>query len=612
MKLLHINLPRLSLLLWCCTIILAPNILFDLNETPEESLVEASQPASHESIAGSSSNPIPVENSELSSRKRKLDEGQPVNSNASGKRAYLFHAVDVLSSNRIGQDGPAIPDSIVVNNWVARSAMIRIITAMNDKAADQLIRDALNLIQPLGHVETNLTRRPKLANDLRRLYVIKSGQVVEAILRGYCDDFRERIHSKNLKAKTQAVSSKHESLPFGLAMRFDQKPGKVFRVLSARSGLKKTQTFWDLISLYKTLAISLYEEHNNILKRLRIPPFGMRMMQTNILHWLMGEIFSPADGHPVIGTLEPDKYPNWFANIFPGTVGDTQAKLIRYFSQAPEEANADEIVSHLLDSYLFQTKSHYLSLSAFAKSIQQDPAEAERKLQFRREVEISSKITEKAEIAALKKVKMTVNHEDRELFDYFLEDFNARLPEAKLNRVETRRYHPDLPLAMYFDKKAPLGFHSLRILKAQADETKNESSAMLDSAETNKRFQKLARAVDYTHKKILMKLEIIQPDYNHKREEALAALIDAIVKPKLGLPIISDIQANNNIPPWEDIFYASSTLFGDTQLKLLTFFSEHPDIADTKGTSDFFLTGWYQDNHPGDFKELKKALKDLD
>jgi hypothetical protein len=252
-----------------------------------------------------------------------------------------------------------------------------------------------------------------------------------------------------------------------------------------------------------------------------------------------------------------------------------------------------------------------LSLSALAKSIQQDPAEAERKPQFRREVEFTSKMTEKAEIIALKRVKVTVSHEDRELFDHFLEDFNARLPEAKLNRVETRRYHPDLPLAMYFCKKSPLGFQSLRILKAKADETQNESSAMLDSAETNKRFKKLARAVDYTHKKILMKLEIIQPDYNDKREEALAALIDAILKPKLGLPIISDIQANRNIPPWEDISYASSTLFGDTQLKLLTFFSEHPDTADTKATSDFFLTGWYQDNHPSEFKKLRKALKDL-
>ncbi|KAH9460584.1 hypothetical protein MJO28_003736 [Puccinia striiformis f. sp. tritici] len=614
MKLLSIlaGLPLFYSILWGPTPVQAAEItLPDLNELPEESPVEELQLATHRPTLGAPFDPISTESSETSNGKRKWEHEQPGSSVTSERRTRLLQAQAASTSNSLSDAAAEDQDMTAWNNWVARRAIMRIITAMNDKEANIRIHDDLNLIQPSGHNSPQVFQRPKTAKDLRRLYVIKSGQVVEDLIKVYFDDFRSKTGSKEYRARHPLIST-HKSVPFALANRIGDKPGGVFRVLVADiSGFKHMQTHAELNSLYKTLATSLYEEHRIILQSLRIPPFGIRIMQMNLLDWLKKEIFSPDNSHPLIGILDPKKYPEWNPNSkrFPGKVGKTQAKLIRYFSQISESAKADKIVFHLLESYKGQHMVDYLALSTLSKSIREDPKEIERRLKLEPEVALMSKLTKNKAIANLRNVKITENHPDHDLLSDSCEIFNARYPETKLSRIDRRRYHPNLSLAMYIEDTPRNGNHPLRVIKSTFDESENEGPCMLSAQEVGKKFKKLARTVDYTHKLILAVLKIIQPDYDSNREEALAELIDTILGPKSGLPIVGDIKANNGIPPWEDIAHASSPLFSDTQINIINFMSAPSDTGDVKRASDFFLTSWYQDKYPDQLERLLEALK---
>ncbi|KAI9624818.1 hypothetical protein KEM48_008710 [Puccinia striiformis f. sp. tritici PST-130] len=472
-----------------------------------ESPVEELQLATHRPTLGAPVDPISTESSETSNGKRKWEHEQPGSSVTSERRTRLLQAQAASTSNSLSDAAAEDQDMTAWNNWVARRAIMRIITAMNDKEANIRIHDDLNLIQPSGHNSPQVFQRPKTAKDLRRLYVIKSGQVVEDLIKVYFDDFRSKTGSKEYRARHPLIST-HKSVPFALANRIGDKPGGVFRVLVADiSGFKHMQTHAELNSLYKTLATSLYEEHRIILQSLRIPPFGIRIMQMNLLDWLKKKIFSPDNSHP---SLE-----FW---TLKNTLSGTQTS-----------AKADKIVFHLLESYKGQhMEVDYLALSTLSKSIREDPKEIERRLKLEPEVALMSKLTKNKAIANLRNVKITENHPDHDLLSDSCEIFNARYPETKLSRIDRRRYHPNLSLAMYIEDTPRNGKHPAQ--------------------EVGKKFKKLARTVDYTHKLILAVLKIIQPDYDSNREEALAELIDTILGPKSGLPIVGDIKANNGFP----------------------------------------------------------------
>ncbi|KAH9460539.1 hypothetical protein Pst134EB_008711 [Puccinia striiformis f. sp. tritici] len=589
------RLPFLCSLLWCLAVVSTTNTAFDLNKPPEEVSPEAHpQLPCYESE--STIPPIPIGSSAPSAEKRKCSLKLPVGGATSVKRACMFHAQGASSSTVSSQDLPEgrYPISMTKENRNAIDSLFRILTSTEEGPKDNA-RLPVNLdpIQQPTVAHPNLICRVKPVDLPQRNSVLGSGQVVEALIKKYYDSFCERIDSQLFKASHTLIRHRHSWLPIALAKRLDDEPGSVLRVLSARSQEKLVQTAADINALYKILATAVYEKHMEFLRSLQAPMCGVRIMQTDLLDWIDRQIFSPRDSLPVIDTIGPEQHTNWGAETghFPGPIGATQEALIRYFTQSYPDARPSDLVNHLLETY---------------RSINIYPEEVVRKRQFARKVALITNLADDSEISTFRRQHITPKHEDYSLFSPFFLQFEVRFPKTNFKRCEKRRYHPDLSMAMFYYDEA--GLTTFRVLKVLHGRTEQSFLVSFDSS--YQMFRRLARAMDHIHVKILHELESIEhKSMWNKRTGALGALIEEILQPKVGFPIMGDVKVNNNLPPWEDREYLFSTVFGETQLNFIKYFSERPETEDAKGAVAFFLASWYQDNHLDEFNSLIEALE---
>jgi hypothetical protein len=240
----------------------------------------------------------------------------------------------------------------------------------------------------------------------------------------------------------------------------------------------------------------------------------------------------------------------------------------------------------------------------------EDPQEIVREREFDRKVALITTLADDFRIGTFRRQHISPTHKDYALFSTNFLQFEARYPRTNFKRCEKRRYHPDLPLAMYYYIEVPNGFRTLRILKFLPAASKSDQILQVDSDAVYQLFRRLARTIDHIHLKILNELEITaQEAIRNKREVVLGALIEEILEPKVGFPIVGNIKVNADVPPWEDATYASSMVFGKVQLKFIKYFSEPQETEDVKGAAALFLASWYRDNHPTEFASCIEALE---
>ncbi|KAA1139071.1 hypothetical protein PGTUg99_035339 [Puccinia graminis f. sp. tritici] len=604
--------PFLYSIFWCLAIVLATNLHFDLNKSPEESSVEElGQLVTHESYPGSSTS----RTSDAGPAKRRCGQERLISSNTA-KHACLSRDAQVTSSS----NGFPHEESSAIRNPTTEDYR-----NTRDEILSRLLNGGKGHEQPNLHVHLDLINAVQLSHSIHPHNFIQpakpanlpphysalgSGQVVEALIKGYYDTFCSRIDSEIFKAAHTAIQGRHKSLPFALANRLRHyEQGKVLRVLSAKSQYKSVQISLDMTSLYKILVISLYKKHLEILRELHIPLFEVRMMQINLLDWVEQQIFAPCDSLPIIGTIR-DNHPNREEDGFPGPIRDTQKELIEYFAQDHRDPRPDGIVSNLLKTFAIQNRDKYVYLKELSKLYWEDPQEIVRGLEFDRKVALITTLADDFRIGTFRRQHISSAHKDYALFTTNFLQFEAGYPRTNFKRCEKRRYHPDLPLAMYYYVEVSNGYRILRILKFLPAASKSEQILQVDADALYQMFRRLARTVDHIHLKILNELEITaQETIQTKREVVLGALIEEILQPKFGFPIVGKIKVNADVPPWEDATYASSVVFGKVQLKFIKYFSEPPETEDVKGAAALFLASWYRDNHPTEFASFIEALE---
>ncbi|KAI7939874.1 hypothetical protein MJO28_013526 [Puccinia striiformis f. sp. tritici] len=173
------------------------------------------------------------------------------------------------------------------------------------------------------------------------------------VMQRYSEGFKQRTEATGLHTESHPTMTVHPTLPFALV---NPPPGGLHRILSVLSISGEVKDMKFCQAQYNLLISKI----DKLIQEFELIHPGASPLE-GVLHWLEGEIFSPAPHQslPVMGIIpvaESDQEDNFFDKI----IGLNQQRLIKFFACDLDVANTLQTARYLLGSYLFQHAEHQI------------------------------------------------------------------------------------------------------------------------------------------------------------------------------------------------------------------------------------------------------------
>ncbi|KAA1094460.1 hypothetical protein PGT21_022174 [Puccinia graminis f. sp. tritici] len=433
-------------------------------------------------------------------------------------------------------------------------------------------------------------------------YALSASQILQSLLGDNSLSFDNKIRGVKFPVGRRRRKIIHPTLPF--TMISWPKGNEVTHncksvaVLSVSTRERQSIRLWNV--LYNGLITWIYPLYEKVLARRNIPTSGHQALQVELLNWINKQIFEPEGSLPLIGTIKPP-YPYWKQDFSDGSIGPVQIQLIKYFSvNSRINKSTKDVALYLLDHFQNQHETDYLQSIFTSQYPDRNTIKISMNPSFEQSMSLLSKLVMDEEIAQIQKPKTTI-HLKCEVLSSSLSDFKLKVETKKIHRSYFRKYHPTLPIAVYFGKKKTGLQPYIRILE-------KSSNLPLLYPILHRSFKRLIKAVDKFHIRSLEYMERKPEDFVFSRKQLLAWILEEILMPKSGLPILGKVKVDGNFAPWSDLPSESSRSFGLVQVRLISYFSEIQSIQNLKDTACFILLKWYQDYHPNHFNQFYHSI----
>ncbi|WAQ92309.1 hypothetical protein PtA15_16A215 [Puccinia triticina] len=197
----------------------------------------------------------------------------------------------------------------------------------------------------------NTPRRPS------ELYISsRNGALQTIFLHDSLDTFTKRSEQSVKPTQIRDLIYGHGTLPIGMHV---SNGGSSMQLRFQDPATKQLLTL-DNNWLYTVLIAWLYDLHQRILDRAKLPAYAYRLQHGKLIDWLNNQIFTPPTGRPIIAMYKSSSPFDWNSHQF----SPIQSQLISYFGQ-PFSANANlsNIATSLLREFLDKCEDEYLASS---------------------------------------------------------------------------------------------------------------------------------------------------------------------------------------------------------------------------------------------------------
>ncbi|POW05303.1 hypothetical protein PSTT_09782, partial [Puccinia striiformis] len=413
------------------------------------------------------------------------------------------------------------------------------------------------------------------------------------LLRDLQETFKSTYDSHKSGVHSSCKIDPHPYLPIGMAARSrrDQDTASVLRV-TRHDAPDQRQTHENWIILHRVLIAAIYKLHEDLMNRLDVVTSVQRRQQKDLIDWLHSQIFQPKDSPPVHGAITPgvareERELWWQYNKF----GFIQQELMRYFSQSEtNNGGLSETASKLVETFYAQHKDRY-------------PVSPQPNPEITREILASPEFRANMELL-LYSVKRG-NNADR-YWPSGEPDYNARPFSSTMKHYDPKflgryfkdyghtTFHPKIGISISFPNDSARGILHVVSRKSSLPLLKEDFMDML---------KKLIEQMDRYNLIALQQSPSKDGPSDKNREEVLWWLARVILEPDQGLPLFGYVGTDKQIAPWEELKQGSLSCYGQTQLKLIHYFSgDDASSLDLETLAAFLVTIYYHENYPTGFK----------